>query len=384
MLKEWYIKNRAKQELQKAFKLGEIGITYSYGNTSGLIYPKIHAVSLNSDTLEYVFTVPTGMDPKEIAKKEYCFKQVFGERIKIKGETKKFVLTVYISSIPSVIRYDLEQYQERMKNMRIPIICGVNLQGETIIYDMLQYPHLLIAGETGSGKSTQLRSILTALIETRADRMELYLCDLKRSEFHLFRGKKSVKNVCVSPLELLPILEHIRAELNRRGDLLDQHELSHIDDLTNPPPYILLCIDEVARLKKEKDIMDLVEEISAIGRALGIFLILSMQRPDSKLLEGALKNNLTVRMGFKCADLINARVIGTPGSEKLKGNGRMFLKLDGLDNMSEIQGAYLSVEGAKKILEGYKSSEPQNAHTPQKNANKDDSEIIDAIFEVLD
>lgn len=384
MIKEWYIKKRAKQELQKAFKLGEMGVTYSYGNTSGKIYPKIHAVTLNSDTLEYVFTVPTGMDPKEIIKKEYCFKQVFGERIKIKGETKKFVLTVYISSLPSVIRYDLEQYQERMKSMQLPIVCGVNLQGAPIVYDMLKYPHLLIAGETGSGKSTQLRSILTALIEMKSERLELYLCDLKRSEFHLFRGKKSVKNVCVSPLELLPILEHIRGELRRRGDLLDAHELAHIDDLVNPPPYILLCIDEVALLKKEKDIMDLIEEISAIGRALGIFLILSMQRPDSKLLEGALKNNLTVRMGFKCSDLINSRIIGTPGSEKLNGDGRMLLKLDGVNNMSEIQAPYLSVEGAKKILEGYKSFNTKNAHTTQKNANKDDSEIIDAIFEVLD
>lgn len=383
MLKEWYIKKRAKQELQKAFKLGGMGVSYSYGNTSGLIYPKIHAAVLTREKLEYVFTIPIGMDPKEIHKKAYCFKQVFGDRIKIKGETKKFVLTVYLSSLPSIIRYDLEQYGQ-IKTMKLPIICGLNMQAEPIAYDMTLHPHLLIAGETGSGKSTQLRTILTALIETRADQMELYLCDLKRSEFHLFKGKKSVKNVSVSPLEILPILEHIRAELRMRGDLLDQHELAHIDDLTHPPPYIVLCIDEVAMLKKEREIMDLLEEISAIGRALGVFLILSMQRPDSKLLEGALKNNLTVRMGFQCADLINSRIIGTPGSEKLKGNGRMLLKLDGIDNMSEIQGPYLSVEAAKKILENHKSSIEENAHMPPLNPNKEDGEIIDAIFEVLD
>lgn len=384
MIKEWYIKHKAKQELQKAFKLGEMGITYSYGNTSGLIYPKIHAAALTKDALEYVFTIPTGMDPKELHRKSYCFKQVFGEQIKLKGETKKFILTVYFSSLPSLIRYNLNQFQERIKTMKLPIICGLNMQAEPIAYDMTLHPHLLIAGETGSGKSTQLRTILTALIETKADQMELYLCDLKRSEFHLFKGKKSVKNVSVSPLEILPILEHIRGELRRRGDLLDQHELAHIDDLTNPPPYIVLCIDEVALLKKERDIMDLLEEISAIGRALGVFLILSMQRPDSKLLEGALKNNLTVRMGFKCADLINARVIGTPGSEKLNGDGRMLLKLDGVNNMSEIQAPYLSIEAAKNILEGYKSFEPKKSSAPSKNTNKDDSEIIDAIFEVLD
>ena len=384
MIKRWFNNKQAKSQLQKVFKLGEMGVNYSYGNTSGLIYPKIHAVTMDKNTTTYVFTIPTGMDPKEIHQKEYCFRQVFGERIKIKGETKKFTLTVYVSSIPSVIRYDLETYRERMKNMRLPIVCGMNMQGETIIYDMLQYPHLLIAGETGSGKSTQLRSILTALIETRADRMELYLCDLKRSEFHLFRGIKSVKNVAVSVLEMLPILEHIRAELRRRGDLLDAHGVANITDLPSPPPYIVLCIDEVALLKKEKDIMDMIEEISAIGRALAITVVLSMQRPDHKLLEGALKNNLTVRMGFKCADLINSRIIGTPGSEKLKGDGRMLLKLDGMDSINEIQAPYLSVEAAKKILEGYKSYIEVRPKKHSSNANDDDVIDTHTIFEVLD
>ncbi|WP_019244550.1 MULTISPECIES: FtsK/SpoIIIE domain-containing protein [Bacillus] len=383
MIKEWYIKQKAKQELQKAFKLGEMGVAYSYGNTTGKIYPKIHAVTSNEDVIEYVFTIPSGMDPKDMIKKEYVFKQVFGERIELKGNVKKFTLTVYISSLPSVIRYDIEQYKELIKNMKLPIVCGLDMKGKKIAYDMLKYPHLLIAGETGSGKSTQIRSILTTLITINA-RVEFYLGDLKRSEFHLFRGVSSVKEVSINTVQLLPILDYINSELKRRGDLLDNHEVAHIDDLSNPPPYIVLCIDEVALLKKEKNIMSIVEDISSIGRALGIFLILSMQRPDSKLLEGALKNNLTVRMGFKCADLINARVIGTPGSEKLKGDGKMLLKLDGLDNLNEIQAPFLPLEEAKKILECYKSPITKRTKKKHYKANKKDSEIIDAIFEVLD
>lgn len=126
---------------------------------------------------------------------------------------------------------------------------------------------------------------------------------------------------------MLPMLHYLQKEMQQRGDLLDQHEVSHISDLQKPPPFIVLCIDEVALLQKEKALMELVEEVSAIGRALGVFLILSMQRPDRKVLDGKLKNNLTVRMGFRCADLINSRIIGTPGSEKLKTDGRMLLKM---------------------------------------------------------
>ena len=250
---------------------------------------------------------------------------------------------------------------------------------------MLKYPHLLIAGETGTGKSTQLRSILTSLISTLPpERLELYLCDMKRSEFHIFRNVKQVKAVAVNPTDMLPMLEYLQQELNRRGDLLDAHELAHIDDLPEPLPYIVLCIDEVARLKKERVIMDMIEEISAVGRALGILLILSMQRPDANLLDGALKNNLTVRMGFKCADLINSKIIGTPGSEKLPGDGRMLLKLDGVDNLREIQAPFLPLEKAKIILERYKYPTNKKPAERKYEPNNNGSNIIDAIFEVLD
>jgi hypothetical protein len=170
---------------------------------------------------------------------------------------------------------------------------------------------------------------------------------------------------------MTPMLNYLQNETRKRGDLLDAHELSHITDLENPPPHIILCIDEVALLRKEKAIMAIVEEISAISRALGIFLILSMQRPDAKLLEGALKNNLTVRMGFKCADLINSQIIGTPDSEKLKVNGRMLLKLQGQGDVKEIQAPYLSLERAKEILHRYLKNPVTCCNTVLKRLRRD-------------
>ncbi|MFP3488683.1 DNA translocase FtsK, partial [Staphylococcus sp. SIMBA_130] len=122
---------------------------------------------------------------------------------------------------------------------------------------------------------------------------------------------------------MLPKLKKIKSEMTRRGDKLDAAGVNSIDQLKEKLPYIIICVDEVRLLKKETDVMDILEEISSIGRSLGIFIILSMQRPDSKLLEGALKVNCTVRMGFKTADAINSKVIGTPGAEKIKIPGRM-------------------------------------------------------------
>ncbi|MCM3405933.1 FtsK/SpoIIIE domain-containing protein [Cytobacillus oceanisediminis] len=390
LIKEWFAKQQAKAALLKVFKDGDIGISYSYGQNKGMVYPKIRSVKLDyeNQAVIYTFSIPTGLDPKDVKKKEYCFQQVFGKHIELKGEIKEFKLTVYAAVLPSVLKFDYEAYVPHFQDYKIPIVAGIDINGNIIVYDMVKNPHLLIAGETGSGKSTQLRSVLTTLIKALpAERLELYLCDLKRSEFHLFRHVEHVRGLFVSPREMMPMLQYLQKEMQSRGDLLDFYEVSHIDDLEQPPPYIVLCIDEVALLQNEKKLMELVEEISAIGRALGVFLILSMQRPDRKVLDGKLKNNLTVRMGFKCADAINSRIIGTPGSEKLKKEGRMLLKLPVYSDPKEIQAPYLELDKAKKLLEPYKSIKGKNAKfTPSKPPGEvvDTKETENNIFEVLD
>lgn len=386
MIKEWFAKQRMKAAVFQVFRNADIGISYSYGNNKGTVYPKIRKIKFDYDhkTAICYFSLPTGLDPKEIKKKEYCFHQVFGQNIEIKGEVKEFQLTVYAASLPSELNYDFELYSPSFEGMALPIVAGVDLNGKQIVFDLVKNPHLLIAGETGSGKSTQLRSILSTLIQAvPPERLELILCDLKRSEFHVFRQIKHVQGVYVSPNELMPVFLSLQGEMKRRGDTLDKNEVSHIDDLKEKLPYKIVCIDEVALLQNEKKIMGMVEEISAIGRALGIFIILSMQRPDRNVLDGKLKNNLTVRMGFKCADLINSRIIGTPGSEKISIEGRLLLKSTDYD-LKEIQAPFLSVEMAKKVLDGYKCPKG-NQHTkmPEEQSNLDLKDE-NTIFEVLD
>ncbi|MEH7442760.1 FtsK/SpoIIIE domain-containing protein, partial [Bacillus sp. JJ1122] len=190
MIKDWLAKQKAKAMLLKVFKDGDIGIHYSYGQNKGMVYPKIRSVRFDYDNraVIYSFSLPTGLDPKEVKKKEFCFKQVFGKNIELKGEIKEFKLTVYAASLPGELTYDYEMYSEQFRGMKLPIVAGLDLNGNIIVFDLVKNPHLLIAGETGSGKSTQLRSVLSTLIQALPpDRLELYLSDLKRSEFHVFR-----------------------------------------------------------------------------------------------------------------------------------------------------------------------------------------------------
>ncbi|MGW8823383.1 FtsK/SpoIIIE domain-containing protein [Paenibacillus lautus] len=318
-------------------------------------YPQVSRVTVYHDCIQVVFILPNGLDPQEVRKRAWLFEQTFGENIELTGTSKTFTLNIYGQDVQR-FDYDSDAVQRVVDGLRLPIYAGRSRTGDEV-YDITEHPHLLVAGETGSGKSVALRSILTTLIRTAADRLELYCADLKRSEFHLFKGV--ARQVVVEAPQLHQIVLKIRKEMRRRGDVLDRAGLANIDDLPaeERPSYIVLAIDEVALLKKEKDIMEGIEEISAIGRALGVFLILSMQRPDSDVLDGKLKNNLTVRMAFRHSDEINSRITlgsGEAADIQQSQKGRMILKLDGL---KPVQGPYLDIPKAKTLLEPYKRLE---------------------------
>ncbi|WP_157801094.1 FtsK/SpoIIIE domain-containing protein [Bacillus solitudinis] len=346
-----------QKKLVDCFDVAGLYLKYESDKFTRKIYPKIHSAQKLDNRIEYVFTLLNGMDPREVRKKEYAFFQIFGRTLKIESDgIKKYVLTIYAESLAKEIKWNWSDIVGTCQHFKLPIYCGKNENNEHVAYDMVKNPHLLIAGETGSGKSTQVRSVLTTLIKTTtSSHLHLYLADLKRSEFHLFRRVEHVKAVCTKVSELKRVLAYLKKETECRGDLLEKYEVTHVDDLPEHErvPYIVLCIDEVALLKKEKDAMEIIEDISAIGRALGMFLILSMQRPDAKVLDGKLKVNLTVRMGFRCADLTNSRIVGTPGSEKIESSqgGRFLLKLE---KLTEVQAPHLDDVNAKKELEPYK------------------------------
>ncbi|WP_085523832.1 FtsK/SpoIIIE domain-containing protein [Tuberibacillus sp. Marseille-P3662] len=368
--------NPHKQKLKRVFRNAHLYKEVSTGKKKYQVYPYIIDYRSTEDKTTFVFTLPDGVDPKQIQKQWFVFQQIFGDNIDISGEYKKFVLSIHKYSMPSGVEYNFENF--KLKKYDLPIICGVDRHGKMRLYDMENHPHLLIAGETGSGKSTQLRAILSTLVKHySSDDLRLVLGDLKRSEFHVFRRLPHVEGVCTSSITLDGYLAYVNDILKKRGDLLDKHEKAHIKDLPFHLPSIVVCIDEVALLKDEKDIMSTIEDISAIGRALGVYLILSMQRPDSDILDGKLKNNLTIRMAFKHADRINSnitlgRTVENAADISINTPGRMYMKSDDIELL---QGPFLDLEVAKVILEPLKVP---------KSANQDEqSSVDDNPFNVL-
>jgi DNA segregation ATPase FtsK/SpoIIIE, S-DNA-T family len=388
-VKTWFGQQQLKSKLKKAFYSAGLYVKYRSGDREIPVYPKIHSVIETPDKIEYVFTLINGMDPKEVTKKEYVFMQHFGENIELDGDHKTFTLTIYRKTFPKELKYNYDAILPVIEGLNLPIIAGIDKHGQWHVFDAVNEPGILISGEPGAGKSSQVRSIISTLIQyKKPHELEIYLGDLKMSEFHLFYDIEHVKSVCIYPEDLRKMLTYLTGEMKRRGELLNKYRVTHVNKLPDSErvPYILICIDEFVMIMDDKDMKAMFIKLVALGRALGMICVLSLQRPSHDILDTKIRSCLTVRMGFRVSDFSNAKIIGTPGAEKIvkETPGRFLLKRS---DIVELQAPYLDEKQAEKILAAYKSADWKNHFTgdfkaPSPQYNEDVSE--DNILGVLD
>jgi DNA segregation ATPase FtsK/SpoIIIE, S-DNA-T family len=365
--RESWAKLKARKRLIDVFKVGGI----YRGDEERPIYPKIRSVKITDQSTEYTFSLPTGLNPDVLKKNFFVFQQILGKNIELKGEIKSFVLTAYKSPTSSDLPYDYEAIKPHIDRHRLGIICGQDKNGRYVAFDLLKHPHILIAGETGSGKSTQLRSILTTLIMTKKpSELQFYLGDCKRQEFHIFRKVEHVQAVYSSARDIGSMLRKVSTEMDRRSKLTEVFEVSHVDDLPADQrvPYIVVCIDEFVMLRNDAEIMDILTEVVAIGRSLGVLAILSMQRPNAKVLDTTIRANLTVSMGFKLRDAIESKIVNTPNAHLIETAGRFVMNSD---KLYELQAPYLEMDEAKRLLNPFMISKGKVKDvTPEEPAPK--------------
>ncbi|MBD8590274.1 hypothetical protein IFT92_21025 [Peribacillus simplex] len=346
---------KLRGSLMRAFKLGGIHKQTTTQSKTYTRYPKIHDVHIDeeNEAVRFTFTLPDGANPDLVLKQEWVFKQCFGNNIEIDGKVKKFILWCYSKDMEKDIPYEFKKIQPHFKGKIIPIMCGVDRSGKMNVKDMAEEHHMLLTGTTGSGKSSLIRGILTSLILQKSpDEIQFLLGDLKFSEFGIYKRLPHVMGVFMEAKTLLPPLQMIAKEMERRGKLLDKMDVESIYELKDKPPTIVVCIDEVILLKDKPKIMKIIESISCIGRSNGVYLMLSMQRGDAKSLGGQLKNNLTFRISGKQSDETNARISGLKQSVDLDTAGRMILSTQGKERV--IQVPYMDKKKAKGLLDPLK------------------------------
>ncbi|NOY08841.1 MAG: DNA translocase FtsK [Spirochaetes bacterium] len=252
----------------------------------------------------------------------------------------------------------------------IPIVLGKDIAGEAQVIDLVQTPHLLIAGATGSGKSVCVNSIINSILYQKPPhKVRLMLIDPKIVELKFYNDIPHLLTpVITSPKRAYQALQYCIDEMERRYTLLDSLGVRDIRSYnrrvgeqrlaTEKLPYLVIVVDEFADLMATsgKEIESTLARLAAMSRAVGLHLVLATQRPSIDVITGLIKANIPSRIAFMVASKFDSRIIiDSVGAEKLLGKGDMLFSAAWDPVPIRIQGAFLSEDEVDAVTEHLRS-----------------------------
>jgi S-DNA-T family DNA segregation ATPase FtsK/SpoIIIE len=245
---------------------------------------------------------------------------------------------------------------------------GKDISGKPVVAALDKMPHLLVAGQTGSGKSVMINTILTSLLYRNSPSdLKLILVDPKQVELKPYDGIPHLLTpVITEPEKCISALKWAVAEMERRYKALAEAKKRNIVEYNNVKqgegmPYIVIVIDELADLMMmaARDVEALVVRIAQKARAVGIHLVLATQRPSVDVITGLIKANVPARIAFTTASQVDSRtIIDQIGAEKLLGQGDMLLLTADMPKPKRVQGAFISDDETGKVTEFLRTQRP--------------------------
>ena len=261
---------------------------------------------------------------------------------------------------------------ERMQNAKsiLTVALGKDLTGTPIICDLAKMPHMLIAGQTGSGKSVCINAIINSLLyRASPDEVKLILVDPKVVELQCYNGIPHLLIPVVNdPHKAAAALAWAVAEMKERYDRFAERKVRNVDGYNaslksseKPMARIVIIIDELADLMMvcKKDVEEYICRLTQLARAAGIHLIVATQRPSVDVITGLIKANIPSRIAFKTAQSVDSRtIVDRNGSEQLLGWGDMLYLPTGAFAPTRVQGCFLSDEEVNRIVKHVRDANP--------------------------
>jgi DNA segregation ATPase FtsK/SpoIIIE, S-DNA-T family len=247
---------------------------------------------------------------------------------------------------------------------KIPICIGKDITGNTEVVDLSKFPHLLVAGTTGSGKSVFINSLLTSLLyKFEPNELRLILIDPKMIELSVYNDIPHLLTpVVTEPRKSIIALKWVCNEMERRYQLMNEVGCRSLENFNNQTdekiPFIVVVIDEMADLMMTagKEVEHYVQRLAQKARACGIHLVMATQRPSVDIITGSIKANFPSRISFQVASKYDSRtILGEVGAEQLLGNGDMLMMKNG-SGIIRYQSGFMSDKEVQKMITEIKSS----------------------------
>ncbi len=245
---------------------------------------------------------------------------------------------------------------------------GKDIAGKPVVADLAKMPHLLVAGQTGSGKSVMINDILTSMLYRNSPSdLKLILVDPKQVELTPYNDIPHLLTPVINePEKCISALKWAVAEMERRLRTMAEVGKRNIAEYNNLKkeegmPYIVIVIDELADLMMmaARDVEALIVRLAQKARAAGIHLILATQRPSVDVITGLIKANVPARIAFTVASQVDSRtIIDQMGAEKLLGMGDMLLLTSDMPKPKRVQASFISDEETTKVTDFIRMQRP--------------------------